>query len=145
VPRGCSEAHPVGPLIRYERNSMKTFNFNPCISHTYDDRDRNPCISNTYEKHGGLYFSAAGLQRGAPRRPARPIRAEMPQNSAMGSAVSGRIRSCCSAGHRAGLVEFVIRQHGGWRYRRRAVGVSVAIGALYAAFVLAGTNYRVYP
>jgi len=39
----------------YERgfNSMKAFNFNPCISHTYDARACNPCISNTYEKHGG--------------------------------------------------------------------------------------------
>jgi len=39
----------------YERwfNTMKAFNFNPCISHTYDDCARNPCISNTYEKHGG--------------------------------------------------------------------------------------------
>jgi hypothetical protein len=32
---------------------MKTFNFNPCISHTYDARACNPCISNTYEKEGG--------------------------------------------------------------------------------------------
>src|SRR5579863_6855364 len=39
----------------YERGfkSMKTLDFNPCISHTYADRASNPCISNTYEKHGG--------------------------------------------------------------------------------------------
>ena len=39
----------------YERGfkSMKTFNFNPCISHTYDARACNPCIIRTYEKHGG--------------------------------------------------------------------------------------------
>jgi len=39
----------------YERGfeSMKTFDFNPCTCHTYDDLAHNPCISNTYEKHGG--------------------------------------------------------------------------------------------
>jgi hypothetical protein len=39
----------------YERGfkSMKTINFNPCISHTYDDRACNLCIIRTYEKHGG--------------------------------------------------------------------------------------------
>jgi len=34
-------------------NSMKTIDFNPCISHTYDDRACNPRICNTYEKQGG--------------------------------------------------------------------------------------------
>jgi hypothetical protein len=33
--------------------SMKTINFNPCISHTYDDRACNPCIIRTYEKDRG--------------------------------------------------------------------------------------------
>src|SRR5579863_7711338 len=39
----------------YERGfkTMKTFDFNPRICHTYAARACNPCISNTYEKHGG--------------------------------------------------------------------------------------------
>jgi len=49
----CITLKPFG-IRTYERgfNGMKTFDFNPCICHSYDDRACNPCISNTYEKHG---------------------------------------------------------------------------------------------
>jgi len=117
----------------YERgfNSMKTFNFNPCISHTYDDRACNPCISNTYEKHRGVgdltmgnlrkclkgwgsLWERRGQHECCPYE-GRTLIGGLLQNSAIGSAASGRSSMFCSAGLPAGAFSIQLRRPGGQR------------------------------